>query len=206
MANITVVTPVGPMPWHTRWLAEACASVRAQTVPAAEHVLALDAADIADVDVQGARVVPLLWRVGVGAVNHAISAARTDWVLVLDSDDTLRPRCIEYLAAFIDANSQRYGPAFYIRYPMIMSDTGAMVPSGKCFHRQVWASVGGYPNADRLDVHFVRAILDAGRYPVVDCEHPQDGYYTVRQHADRWTNAQGTHDTREWVRVYGWQP
>lgn len=205
MTEITVVTPVGPRDHHKRWLGECIASVRAQTKPAAGHVLALDAADITGIDTAGTQIVPLLWRVGVQAVNHAIAAARTDWVVVLNSDDRLQPECIARLSAFIDANTHRWGPAFYVRYPYITS-TGRVVPSGQCMHRQVWASVGGYPGDKIFDVTFVRAILDNRQYAVTDCEGPADAFHWFREHDEQWTQAHGDSENLDWVRVYGFEP
>jgi hypothetical protein len=188
-----------------RWLPECLASVRAQTTPAAGHVLALDAVDLAGLDLAGTRAVRLLWHVGVTAINHAIAAADTDWVVVLNSDDTLRPECLAHLAAHIDAGRARWGAAFYVRFLMLTS-TGRVVPSGQCFHRQVWASVGGYPDAREFDVEFVSRILAARRYAVTDCAAPAGEMYYFREHADQWTQAHMERDTLDWVRVYGWTP
>lgn len=183
MIDFSVVTPVGPLPHHTRWLPECLASVRAQTYPADEHLLVEDGANLPEQ--VGASVVRLLAPLGPTCVNAGIAVARNDWIVILNSDDELLPRCLELLAARI----AEIGLAeFYLRFPVVVG-AGKTLPAGQCFHQAVWGSVGGYPEAIAFDVEFVSKILAAKRYPVYDIIRPEHAreFYRYRDHADTWT-------------------
>jgi glycosyltransferase involved in cell wall biosynthesis len=78
---ISVITAA--LPSRLDRLCEACASVRAQTHPAAEHLVAID-----------------YDRRGSAATRNALLRAATgEWVAVLDDDDLLMPRHLETLLA-----------------------------------------------------------------------------------------------------------
>lgn len=181
----TVVTAVGPLPHHRRWLAECMASVRAQTLPAAEHILVDDGAHLEDME--GVRIVrPGRWT-GQGCRNYGIAEVRTDWIVILNSDDLLLPGCLAQLSADVTYFKRHYGAVFYLRFPVLTS-TGRDVPSGECFHKAVWRETGGYPErANPVDVMFLSKVLAEHHFVVVDGMGPHDGYYWFREHPEQFT-------------------
>ena len=78
--RISVITAA--LPSRFDLLAQACKSVRAQTLPAVEHLIGIDYA-----------------RRGTSAVrNDLLRASTGDWVAVLDDDDVLLPNHLATLA------------------------------------------------------------------------------------------------------------
>ena len=77
MADVTVITP--SMPSRERFLAEAMASVAAQTVPVAHLIIVDEGRSVAE------------------KRNALVEAADTEWVAFLDDDDLLDPHHIETL-------------------------------------------------------------------------------------------------------------
>ena len=79
--TVTVVT--ASLPERTARLAEACASVAAQTVPPVAHLVGIDHA-----------------RNGPERIRNAlVAAAGSEWVAFLDDDDVLYPHHVERLLA-----------------------------------------------------------------------------------------------------------
>jgi glycosyl transferase family 2 len=81
MASITVLTP--SLPGRSELLAEAMASVQAQSTTPTSHVVGID-----------------YDRIGIGRMlNQLVSSAEADWLARLDDDDLFMPNHLEVLAA-----------------------------------------------------------------------------------------------------------
>lgn len=188
--QFSVVTPVGAKEHHRKWLNECVNSVRAQTLKANEHILVGDGLDLSPME--GATILNLSRHVGVLCVNNGIEIARNDWIVILNSDDELMPRCLELLSNRIEEiQTVGHVDKFYLRFPVIVSDDKSS-PAGQCFHKDVWKLVGGYPNTIAFDVYFVDKILRS-QYPVYDITRTEDSreFYRYRDHPDTWTREHG---------------
>jgi hypothetical protein len=184
---ITVVTPVGPLPHHTRWISETIKSVRNQTNLPSHHLFVNDGGldsgqhhkDIFSKDEYGfiTKIINLYEKMGANCVNHGVTHSPTDWVLILNSDDRLFRRAIAKLTAVIDTLTR----PTYIRFDVDCSD-GTISPAGQCFHRDIWRRVGGYPEGFELDKWFVNKIILAG-LPIYDLRG--GGIYWHRYHEEQ---------------------
>jgi hypothetical protein len=84
MVSIAVLTP--SLPGRADMLAEAMASVQAQTLTPVSHVVGID-----------------YERVGIGrTLNHLASSAEADWLARLDDDDLFMPNHLEVLSTGVE--------------------------------------------------------------------------------------------------------
>lgn len=164
--SVAVITPA--IPGRLHMLAECMASVRAQTHPVAEHLVAIDYA-------------------GLGVVenfNRAVAAARADWIIPLADDDVLETTFVERLveAAGNDADvvysfcrvesrdpvlAQQFVETLGINRepfdPVALRERN-YVPSTALIHRELWLDLGGYRSSESglEDWDFWVRALDAG--------------------------------------------
>jgi glycosyltransferase involved in cell wall biosynthesis len=150
---ISVVIPVGPHEANTRWLNECLQSVKAQTVAPVEIILVDDEGPsyrsvtrLACYSNDATRIVYPRIRLGVGqAFNFGIAFANTECVLMLGSDDTLEPICIEQcLNAYAIHKEQDAYYALPVKYMnsgqvQFTPCNAAMVTKG------FWRMTGGFP-------------------------------------------------------------
>ncbi len=156
---VTVVIPVGPAEHHARWLPEALASVRAQTVPC--EILVVD--DMHGFSVptnsvggrpfvvgggmlKGCYLYRPVWRLGVAhAFNAGVAAAPSDLAFMLGADDTLEPTCIERALETWEWGGRR--DAYYyagVRY-MDTGEEQTAPCNAAMVTKSLWCSTGGFP-------------------------------------------------------------
>lgn len=152
---VSVLTPT--VPERAALLVECEASVRAQTEPRWEHLVAVDRD-----------------RAGCAATMNQLAAqAQADWLLPLADDDLLLPGClatllqhtldadIVYAPPLVTGNEDRW---WFFQAPPV-------IPSFALIHRDLWRTLGGYDETLRREEDrnlWVKA-LDAGaRFVRVD--------------------------------------
>src|SRR6185369_10297801 len=105
---MSIVTAVIPCYNAGGYLAEAIASIKAQTVPVAEILVVDDGSQdnsAFTAEAAGARVLSTAGRKGAGAArNLGAKAAKTPFVGFLDADDLWLPRHCELLLARLNAD------------------------------------------------------------------------------------------------------
>lgn len=149
---IDVVIPVGPHPSNRRWLREALDSVRLQTMRPA-HIVVIDDSAPQDhlalteceigADVQIHRN---FWRSGVAhSFNYGVALAPSECVLMMGSDDLLKPECLEACWECYERHNR--AAAYYwldVKYinsgqEQSIACNAAMVTKG------LWRMTGGLP-------------------------------------------------------------
>jgi GT2 family glycosyltransferase len=147
--DIAVLTPT--LPRRTEMLAEAIASVEAQTLKPAAHLIGVDHAGV-----------------GIGLMlNRLAAATRCQWLARLDDDDLLEPRHLEVLASAVpDADvvytwcriAPRVGPDGEPPTPSVLGtwwtpnqefDPDALrvanyIPATALIRRSLWEDIGGW--------------------------------------------------------------
>lgn len=176
MNDITVITGVGPYPHNVRWLEECLNSVQAQSLPAFEHILVDDGANL-DLPDRGLRIIKPPERIGSSCINLGIEAAETEWVTVLNSDDYYFEHAIKRLTGAIVSA----GDLNYIRFPVNCSD-GTASAAGQLFKKEVWEKVGRYQNNQMLDYWFIDNVIRMG-IAVYDLQ--MDQIYFHRYHKEQ---------------------
>lgn len=144
---ITVGIPVGPRESNRRWLDECLDSVRAQTVTPSEILVVDDGGQLELGD--DITVFRTPWPSGVTiGFNYCVMGAKNDLVIMLGSDDSLYPRCVETCWDFWNTIKDPHG--YYI-LPLASHDfenpgkvwfdpcNAAMV------HKELWRLTGGFP-------------------------------------------------------------
>lgn len=102
------------------------------------------------------------------ARNAAIAAAKGEYIMPLDADDTLHPLCLEKMArvlsinpaiSIVGSNTQRFGEA---NEPygtgefmeQVINPHGNSMNYASMFRKSVWETVGGYVTSDFEDWDF----------------------------------------------------
>lgn len=172
---VSVLTP--SLPTRAAMLAEAKASVLAQTWPDVEHLIGVD--DHAE---------------GAGTVlNRLLSLADGDWCMVLDDDDLLDPshiaRAMEHTgrADVIYALPRVTGGTFgnYHRPfdPDLLRSGYNCVSHTALMRTEMVRAVCGWPNVRGFDLAMFQQLLDAGaRFMQVPAET-----WTYRLHGSNWS-------------------
>lgn len=152
--SVAVVT--ASLPERAARLAEAAASVAAQTIPPAAHLIGIDFA-----------------RHGPTAVRNAlVRAAGTEWVAFLDDDDVLYPGHLATLTAgaagadvvysFCDVEG-RGGWTPNQEFDAAALRSYNFIPVTALVRRSAFLSVGGFPESHPVeDWDLWRRLLDAG--------------------------------------------
>jgi glycosyltransferase involved in cell wall biosynthesis len=194
--SMSIITPVGPNPWNKRWLDDCVQSVRNQTYAPKEHILVADGTPLRNM--KGTKVLRLKENMGHPyAYNYGIMHSTGEWIAILNSDDVLGPRCVEWLCAkinFLSAKTNKF--VFFLRFPIVRDIDGELILNGLCFHRAVWERVKGFPTDNSPpDVYFISRVLQDGFYPLFDSNwivefgDPRE-YYIHRIHPDQLTSRQ----------------
>lgn len=150
------------------------------------------------------RVVDLPRNVGLSAArNEGFRAARTAYVLQLDSDDLLEPTALEKWLWFLESNREYamvkgytvgFGAEEYLWQRGFHSgpeflDANLVAPTA-LIRTAAHAAVGGYDGGNRAgleDWDFWLRIADAGHWGATVPEF-LDWYRRRARHVDRWTN------------------
>lgn len=153
--EITVITP--SLPQRSAMLAEACASVAAQTLQPKRHLVAVD---------YGYQ--------GPGRMlNQLTEAADTEWVSILADDDLYDPDHLETLAAetgngsiilswcrFDGLDREQYRGEFDPRRLLARLDSG--MRGIFMFRKNVWNMLGGFHEGPMEDWDFLVRAVQAG--------------------------------------------
>lgn len=153
-SDVTFITAT--IPGREHLLAEAVASVKAQTVPAADHLIAID------YQLKGG------WR----PRNLLASAVETKWMHVLDDDDLLNPEHLEKIlevaqgADVVYSHCDVLGDAHFDLYNRPF-DPGllrrlSIVSHNALIRTELVLELGGWKNERGYDWHFWNRALDTG--------------------------------------------
>ena len=136
--------PVGPAEHHQRWLGECLESVRNQIVPASEILVIDDGANLINIG-EDVRIWKTPWVSGpVHAINFGVALASNPLVIILGSDDLLRPWCIRDALATYQKHKDDLG--YYWLDVEYADGRVQKVPSGMAMvTKQLWQHTGGYP-------------------------------------------------------------
>lgn len=188
---ITVAIPVGPSPDACRFLDEAIASVKTQTVLcniiliddmhgldfSGTHTFISDDGvyHVDDLDHRfgGCRIWRSPWRLGVAhAFNFGVALAPDDEVLLLGADDTLEPDAV---AAYLECSGYDHpevGFRTYYSLPVRYMDTGE-VQFAACgaavVSKQLWRMTGGFPvqsASGASDAAFLSSIWNSNEFMI----------------------------------------
>lgn len=193
--KITALIPVGPQPSHVKWLDDCVASVFEQTESVGEVLLMDDGAGLGHKAPKGCRVWESPWTLGVVAmINCGIALASFPLVIIVGSDDLIRPWCLEdCLAAY-----EKYQDSLGYYWLDVEYSTGEIqsLPSGPAMvTKALWSRTGGYPKEGSVgapDHIFISAINASGsraaRLRHVESEKPP---YWYRVHEEQMQNTQG---------------
>lgn len=157
-AGITVITPA--LPDRGRMLAEAIASVSAQTLPPFAHLVSVDH------DHRGPGVM----------INRLVRAAETEWLSILADDDLYDPDHLETLHAVsadadivlswcrIEGSPERHESQH--RGEFTAYDLKARTDTGMrgtfMFRKSLWEKLGGWPETPMDDWQFLINAIDTG--------------------------------------------
>ncbi len=153
-SGVTVVT--ASLPERSEMLAQALASVAAQTVPVQAHLVGVDHAR----------------RGGAAMKNALASAVTTEWTMVLDDDDLLLPEHVATLLAQAgrhdviysapvvegDPNFTLYAEPFSVE----MLRRASIVSHTALVRTELLLDLGGWPISAGYDWHLWRSAADAG--------------------------------------------
>lgn len=146
---IDVVIPVGPYPSNRKWLHECLDSVRRQTF-AASHILIIDDGGdlpLTECELGGdVRIYRNPWRSGVAhSFNFGVAQAPAECILMMGSDDTLEPECLE--ACWDAYNSHGCAAAYYwldVHY-MNSNQDQSIYCNAAMVTKRLWHMTGGIP-------------------------------------------------------------
>lgn len=147
LVSVVIATYTGPGYTDARYLKDAVDSVRAQTHPCEVEIVIVDCGSLVPTPpVFGDVHVYTSANIGVcQAFALGVRAARADWLLCLNADDTLAPH---FLAAAFEALAETpyysYG-ALVSKEPLgpaILLDN--YIPYCALLHRELWDTMGGF--------------------------------------------------------------
>ncbi len=186
---ITVTVPVGPNPIYRRFLPECLQSIRDQKVPASEILVIDDQAHLEQGDVGvDVRLWKTPWLSGVAHVfNYGVALAASELVLMLGSDDILKPWCIEDIIRSYQSRQQANG-YYWLDVEYSTGETQALACNAAAVTKGLWRHTGGFPVESALgapDTMLLSIMLAhkgaAGRMFHVESHAPP---YWYRQHPD----------------------
>ncbi len=163
---VTVVIPVGPAPSHVRWFPDCLQSVRAQMVKADEVLIIDDGAYLSQEALgNDVRLWRFPWVSGVAhAVNAGVGLATHPLVIILGSDDILRP----WAVADCLREYERRGDDLAFYWMDVKDSPGGpgVMPSGAAMvTKALWEHTGGYPHEGSVGCPaqlFISAMIAAG--------------------------------------------
>lgn len=174
---MTVSVLTAALPSRTAMLAEAKASVLAQTYPDVEHLIGIDD------DRQGAGAV----------LNRLLTVASGDWVMVLDDDDLLAPNHIDVLVAASDDvdvvySYPRVEGGTFINYHQPF-DARLLAANFNCvshtalIRAEALRGVDGWRNVKAFDLDLWRRMEQAG----AEFRQVRQETWTYRIHGSNWS-------------------
>lgn len=221
---ISVVIPVGPYEANKRWLKDALDSVANQTMKNTQVVIINDGAGL-DLGIhlpskltnrENIYIYTPPIRLGIShAFNVGVALAPDDLVMMLGSDDTLEPTCLEQCWEAYNKTNKADG---YYSVPIRYMDTGE-IQTAPCnaamVTKEFWRYTGGFPIesaigmgdsiflsiciAHKLPVYWVGALTDQEEVPLYNYRrHPDIHTYKIGKYfgiLDELRNIL----TRDWV-------
>lgn len=191
--DVSVVIPVGPSDANKRWLFDALASIAGQTWQPARVILIDDRIADETMRVFAPKLNVSLyrppWRLGVAhAFNFGVALAPTECVVMLGSDDTLEPACLEYCRA--SYLKHEMASAYYsldVKY-MNSGEEQSIPCNAAMVTKDFWRMTGGFPieSAAGAPDAALLSICMAHKLRVirVDTPHPM---YNYRDHDGTYT-------------------
>lgn len=168
MIPISIMIPVGPLPHHREWLAEAIQSVEVQAFPDDEIVLVNDGGPLLELSSHACRTQVYSLPANCGAVaanNIGVAIARNEHILMLGSDDRLLPGCLDALReAWL-----RIGDPLGYYYLAVEYADGRPSQNNPCqaamVTKTLWRYTGGFPQEAALGAidHIFLQMLITGR-------------------------------------------
>ena len=198
---ITIAIPVGPSEANQRWLHECFDSILMQDVKP-DEVLVID--DQAHMDWEPWRKRFLIssiefnhwktpWLSGVAhAFNFGVAMAKSDLVIMLGSDDELKPWAVEDCWRSWTVNKNPLG---YYYLDIVYSETGetqSLATNAAMVHKNLWNRTGGFPPQSamgRPDTIFVSMLMVQGKTvgELINVESKAPPYF-YRSHPETETN------------------
>lgn len=180
---IDVVIPVGPSEANVRWLPDAIQSIKAQTMPAAHIILVDDGARLYERDViqydPSILVFENCWRSGVThSFNFGVAQAVSECALMMGSDDTLEPECLERCWHSYLAHGMMTAYYWLDVHYMISGKDQAVHCNAAMVTKELWNMTGGLP---------IEAACGAGDAALLSIMmvHMPDRLIRVQQHGER---------------------
>ena len=189
---ITVLIPVGPWPWSTRWLPECLQSVLAQTRQA-DEILLVD--DMAGLDERAfgldertfCRIWRAPWRLGVaGAFNAGVAMAAHDLIIMLGADDRLMPQALELCEKAYQIRRRDALGYYHMDVEYSDGEQQNLPCHAAMVTKALWRHTGGFPPESGIgapDAAFISVMLahygGAGHLYRVESPEP---LYWVRRH------------------------
>jgi len=191
-SGITVGIPVGPRPGHRAWLGEAIISCQRQTLLPDEIVLVVDETSEGlpeFTDTPPCRVWVAPWKLGAAnGFNHAVGLARTPYVFLLASDDTLDPYCLELCKEEIGRANDPNSALVWVGVRYMDSGETQELPCGAMMvAKALWERIGGYPLEcifGAPDHVLFSCLLHKGREYGIDIRGVSRPLYNYRTHED----------------------
>jgi glycosyltransferase involved in cell wall biosynthesis len=157
------ISVVIPLYAYAQYLAEAIESVLAQTVKPDEIICVSDGAIDNSVEIAKKYPVKIIEKKNGGlasARNAGIREATSEFVMSFDSDDIMRPNCIEEHMKLADKNTvvtcalMAFGSEAYTARPEVASYELLMkrnvIYSNSVFPKNLWEKVGGFDENMKL--------------------------------------------------------
>src|SRR3972149_6539607 len=192
-SGITIGIPVGPREGHRRWLGEALQSCQRQTLSAGEVILVVDedSSGISELIPDGlpCRIWVAPWKLGAAnGFNHSVGLAKTPYVFLLASDDTLEPYCLELCKQEIERSSNSESTIIWVGVRYMKDNETQALPCGAIMvPKSLWVRIGGYPlecifgAPDHVLFSF---ILAKGKDYGIDIQGVRRTLYNYRTHPD----------------------
>jgi glycosyltransferase involved in cell wall biosynthesis len=157
------ISVIIPLYAYAQYLAEAIESVLAQTVKPDEIICVSDGAIDNSVEIAKKYPVKIIEKKNGGlasARNAGIREATSEYVMSFDSDDIMRPNCIEEHMKLADKNTivtcglMAFGSESYTARPEVASYELLMkrnvIYSNSVFPKNLWEKVGGFDENMKL--------------------------------------------------------
>jgi glycosyltransferase involved in cell wall biosynthesis len=186
-----VVIPVGPNKVYKKYLQQCIDSLKVQELPADEIILIDDMAGLEkwNLNLNGlpVRIHKNPWLSGVAhSFNFGVALARNECVVMLGSDDALRPHALIDAARTYGQVNDKMG---YYYYEIEYSDTGeTQADANNCamVTKTLWKAVGGFPVQSSIGAcdHILLSVIIgnrlAGLYRIWSHKPP----YWYRRHGE----------------------
>lgn len=155
------VSVIIPMYSYAQYLDEAIQSVLNQSVKPHEIICVSDGAIDNSVEIARKYPVTILEKVNGGlssARNAGIKMATGKYIISFDSDDIMRPNCVEEHLKLADDNTivtcglMAFGSESYTAYPKVADfetlKKGNVIYSNSLFPKALWEKVGGFDEGE----------------------------------------------------------